>query len=59
MNRELPARINPDAILEAIVEIRYRMDELPEIFMGRLVEFPSVRELEGFAAAAGRHPLFR
>lgn len=37
MTRELPSRISPDAILEAIVEIRFDPGVLPEIFMGKLL----------------------
>lgn len=45
MTRELPTRINPDAILEAIVEIRFGVMELPEIFLGRLLSSSVFREL--------------
>jgi uncharacterized protein (TIGR04255 family) len=37
MTTDLPKRINPDAILEAVVEIRFVLNELPEIFLGRLL----------------------
>jgi uncharacterized protein (TIGR04255 family) len=40
MSRELPTRISPDAILEAIIEIRYSAGDLPEIFMGKLLSAP-------------------
>lgn len=45
MTRELPARIKPDAILEAIVEIRFGIVELPEIFLGRLLSAPVFGDL--------------
>jgi uncharacterized protein (TIGR04255 family) len=34
----LPERINPDAILEALVELRFDHTELPELVLGRLLD---------------------
>jgi uncharacterized protein (TIGR04255 family) len=36
----LPERINPDAILEALVEFRFDHTELPELVLGRLLDAP-------------------
>lgn len=45
MTRDLPARINPDAILEAIVEIRFGVVDLPEIFLGKVLSAPVFGDL--------------
>ena len=37
MNRDLPLRISPDAILEAIIEVRFELQTLPEIFLGQVL----------------------
>jgi uncharacterized protein (TIGR04255 family) len=34
----LPGRINPDSILEALVEFRFEHQELPELLIGRLLD---------------------
>jgi uncharacterized protein (TIGR04255 family) len=34
----LPERINPDAILEALVEFRFEHSDLPELVLGRLLD---------------------
>jgi uncharacterized protein (TIGR04255 family) len=36
----LPARIPPDAILEALVEFRFEHADLPELVLGRLLDVP-------------------
>ena len=48
----LPTRLNPDAILEALVELRFETDELPEAIVGRLVDIPQWK-----AYAQARLPL--
>lgn len=40
MTRVTPERIEPDAILEAIVELRFDVDQLPEIIIGKLLSSP-------------------
>jgi uncharacterized protein (TIGR04255 family) len=35
---EIPERIDPDAILEALVEFRFEHSELPELVLGRLLD---------------------
>jgi uncharacterized protein (TIGR04255 family) len=34
----LPERIDPDAIIEALVEFRFEHSELPELMLGRLLD---------------------
>lgn len=41
----VPRRIHPDAIAECIVEIRFAPQELPEVFLGRLLTSPVLKEL--------------
>jgi uncharacterized protein (TIGR04255 family) len=36
----LPERIEPDAIIEALVELRFEHDELQEVVLGRLLDIP-------------------
>jgi len=38
--KALPERIDPDAILEALVEFRFEPTELPEAIVGRLLDTP-------------------
>ena len=38
--KSLPERIDPDAILEALVEFRFEHAELPEAIVGRLLDAP-------------------
>lgn len=45
MTRDLPSRIDPDAILEALIEIRFAAGDLPEIFMGALLSSPVFKGL--------------
>lgn len=45
MDRDLPRRINPDAILEAIIEVRFELQTLPEIFLGQLLSSPALAGL--------------
>jgi uncharacterized protein (TIGR04255 family) len=45
VSNHLPERISPDAILEAIVELRFAADELPEVFLGRLLTSSALRDL--------------
>jgi uncharacterized protein (TIGR04255 family) len=40
LSRGVPQRINPDAIAECIIEIRFASRELPEVFLGRLLTSP-------------------
>lgn len=40
MTRTLPKRIEPDAIVEAIVEVRFQTDLFPEVILGRLLSSP-------------------
>src|SRR4051812_17635047 len=48
MNNTLPDRIEPDAIVEALVEFRFEHTELSELVLGRLVDLPC---WEGFEQA--------
>lgn len=48
----LPTRLTPDAILEALVEVRFETAELPEAVIGRLVDTPQWK-----AYARSRLPL--
>jgi len=41
----VPRRIQPDAIAECIVEIRFAPQELPEVFLGRLLTSPALKNL--------------
>ena len=38
--KPLPERIDPDAIIEALVEFRFEHAELPEAIVGRLLDAP-------------------
>lgn len=46
--RTVPTKLNHDAIVEAVVEIRFDMRQgtIPEIFYGRLAEFPPWKGFE-------------
>ncbi|MCI0467921.1 MAG: TIGR04255 family protein [Beijerinckiaceae bacterium] len=39
--KALPERIDPDAILESLVEFRFEHSELPELVLGRLLDVPA------------------
>lgn len=42
---DLPQRIAPDAILEGIIELRFEPSDLPEVFLGKLLTTPILRDL--------------
>lgn len=42
----LPERVEPDAIVEALLEIRFDSTTLPEIFLGRMADKPTLRGLQ-------------
>jgi uncharacterized protein (TIGR04255 family) len=44
MTKNLPARLDPDAILEAVVEVRFDCSDLPEVVVGRLMDNASWAE---------------
>jgi uncharacterized protein (TIGR04255 family) len=41
----VPKRIHPDAIAECVVEIRFAPDDLPEVFLGRLLTSSALKGL--------------
>lgn len=45
IDRDLPRRINPDAIVEALIEIRFELSTLPEVFLGQLLSSPALAGL--------------
>lgn len=67
MDRDLPRRIDPDAIVEAIVEVRFDPNTLPEIFLGQLLSSSALEGLRPVRlpqadipfSAKGSDPSFR
>jgi len=41
-----PTRLKKDGILEALVEVRFHTDELPEVILGRLSDNPTLKGLD-------------
>jgi uncharacterized protein (TIGR04255 family) len=44
--KKIPNRIEPDAIIEALFEMRFEMESIPEVLFGRLVDNPTWKAWE-------------
>jgi uncharacterized protein (TIGR04255 family) len=52
-NKRIPAKLKDDAIVEAVLEVRFDMTTIPEVLLGRLADCPSWKGFE-----QGRMPTY-
>jgi hypothetical protein len=51
--KRIPAKLKDDAIVEAVLEVRFDMTTIPEVVLGRLADCPSWKGFE-----QGRMPTY-